>query len=197
MTTWHAATLYSNLRLGTLDIVDMEAIANWLKALKKEGRLEDVADLAAVAAYRIGDNGLIEDAIKSAKYMSPFAGWIMAKKKLSDGKRAEAESDLATLFFSFPNMTPELRNAIGRELSFLYLSDQRYKEALKLSLAVDDWQEASYIAEQVMTIKELEHYIKERELESPKDDINTPRLKYLLARRLAREGAVKRKLLHD
>ena len=191
MTTWHAATLYSNFRLGTLDVVDMEAIAHWLKALKKEGRLEDVADLAAVAAYRIGDNELVEDAIKCAKYMSPFAGWIMAKKKLSDNKRAEAESDLATLFFSFPNMTPELRNAIGRDLSFLYLSDQRYKEALKLSLASDDWQEASYIAEQVMTINELEHYIKERELDSPKDDQNTPRLKYLLARRLAREGDLK------
>jgi hypothetical protein len=191
MTTWHAATLYSNLRLGTLDIVDKEAIARWLRALKKEGRLEDVADFAAVAAYRIGDKELVEEAIKSARYMSPFAGWIMAKKKLSDGKRAEAESDLATLFFSFPNMAPELRNAIGRDLSFLYLSDQRYKEALKLSLLIDDWQEAAYIAEQVMTIKELEHYVKERELETIKDDQNGPRLKYLLARRLAREGDLK------
>ncbi len=191
MTTWHAATLYSNFRLGTLDIVDVEAIKNWLKALEKAGRLEDVADYAAVAAYRIGDDGLVEEAIRRARYMSPFAGWIMAKKKLSDGKRAEAESDLATLFFSFPEMMPELKNAIGRDLSFLYLSDQRYKEALKLSLSIDDWQEAAYIAEQVMTIKELEHYVKERELENPKDDRDTPRLKYLLARRLAREGDLK------
>ena len=191
MTSWHAATLYSNPRLGTLDIVDKEAIAHWLRALKNEGRLEDLADLAAVAAYRIGDKELVEEAIRRARFMSPFAGWIMAKKKLADSKRSEAESDLATLFFSFPNMSSELRNAIGRDLAYLYLSDGRYKEALKLLLAAEDWQEAAYVAEQVMTAKELENYVRERERESQKDDPVTPRLRYLLARRLAREGDLK------
>lgn len=191
MTTWHAATLYSNPRLGTLDVVDKEAVARWLKALKKEGRLEEVADFAALAAYRIGDAALVEDAYRQAKGFAAYAAWTMAKVKLARGRRQEAESDLAVVYFSFPNLGERLRNALGRELSYLYLSDGRYKEALTIFLSAGDWPEAAYIAELVMTIGELERFTKERALEKNKDENQEARLRYLLARRLAREGKLK------
>lgn len=191
MTTWHAATLYSNPRLGTLDEVDKEAIARWLSALKREGRLEEVADIASLAAYRIGDEALVEVIYRLAKGFAAYAAWTMAKVKLARNRRQEAESDLAVVYFSFPNLDERLKNALGKELSYLYLSDGRYKESLSLFLATGDWQEAAYIAELVMTSGELERFVKERAAEKNKDEVQETRLRYLLARRLAREGKIR------
>lgn len=189
MTTWHAATFYSDLRLLCLSDEDAEAVKNWLRALKKEGSLQEVADLAAVAAYRIGDREMTKEALDSARAMAPFAAWIIAKSKLSSGDCKGAASDLATVFYSFQNLPENLRDEIGHELALIYLSFENYKEALKVALLSGDWEEASYVAENVLSISELEDFIREREKASEKrEEPLDARLRYLLARRLAREG---------
>lgn len=189
MTTWHAATFYSDLRLLNISCEDAEAIRNWLRTLKKEGSLKDVADLAAVAAYRIGDKQMTGEALDSARAMAPFAAWILAKTKLEAGDRKGAASDLATVFYSFKDLPENLRDEIGHELALLYLSFGNYKEALRVTLISGDWEEASYIAEDVLDLRELEDFVKEREKASQKAESPLDaRLRYLLARRLSRSG---------
>ena len=193
MTTWHAATFYSDLRLLSLSAEDAEHIKNWLRALKREGSLGGAADLAAVAAYRAGDGEMTAEALDSARAMAPFAAWILAKTKLRSGDPKGAASDLATVFYSFKDLPESLRQEIGHELALLYISFKNYKEALKVTLLSGDWQEASYVAEDVLSLGELEEFVKGREREADNKKPGSgleARLRYLLARRLARSGSL-------
>ncbi len=196
MTTWHAATLYSDLRLLALSDSDKRLIVNWLRTLKAEDGLKDAADLAAVAAYRAGDPALTADALNAARAMAPFAAWILAKSKLAKSDRKGAMSDLAVIFYSFSEAPPLLREEIGHELAVLYLSDGLYREALKVTLQNGDWQETAYIAEDVLELGELQNFLRERERSKTGDEQLEAKLRYLLARRLARAGRLREALAY-
>ena len=196
MTTYHAATFYSDLRLLTLNDEDKSLIRNWLQVLKTEAGFKEVADLAAVAAYRIGDAALIKEAIDSAGVMAPFAAWILAKTKLQRSDRKGAMSDLAIIFYSFTDPPAPLKEEVGHELALLYLSDGIYKEAIRVTVQNGDWQETSYIAEDVLSLDELKELVVYLERQGKNEDQMEAKLRYLFARRLARAGRLKEALAY-
>lgn len=188
--TWHAATMYSNLRLKTLDEVDKKAILRWTDLLLKGAPGAELCQGAALAAYRCGSLELAERAGRMAPPTDPLTAWVLAKAKLARQDVMGGQSDLATIYYGLPNLPPAIRKEVGHELALLYTSGQRYRDAMKILLENGFWSEAAYVAEQVLTTDELKAFLKERELSGAgKGNPELEgRLRYLLARRLVRDG---------
>jgi hypothetical protein len=200
------------LWLKNIQVITPEMLSNY-----EAGRL-------AWIAYNFGD---MEQAQRwvDIKSDDPYARWVHTKLLLRAGnveKSVRILQELKNAFpknkswnanstWSFPynnsydDLSCRPHNNIHGELGVLLLAREKYVEAMDFFLRGGYWYDAAYIAEQVLTIAELENYVRhnypqwlaEQVNEAPEwmdmDDIkeaiqtNGEHLRYLLARRLLRE----------
>jgi tetratricopeptide (TPR) repeat protein len=182
----------------------------------------DGADRIAALAYRTGHYDLA--ARFAAQADTAMASWVKAKLALRAGDMAAAATAYAAASRSFPaapdGLEPASARLIKGELGVLSLSRGEYTEALTSlyqaaqheAQPVEDSypsdpgyaEDASYIAERVLTVEELKRFVDVNAPATPapraaKPDENNwfrppppyaDTLRYLLARRLVREGRV-------
>lgn len=178
------------------------------------------ADRLAWAAYRVGEMEHAQRWLDVAPLDSVLAKWIRAKLLLRAGKVSEAAEHLAQIASCFPSaQQPHSRyervESIGirvrGELGVLHLARRQYIEALDVLLQGGYWEDAAYVAERVLTSDELKDYVdtaspQEESIGDAKPGKDIPdrensnwipnKLRYLLARRLARIGRWKEARLY-
>ncbi|MEN8126766.1 MAG: hypothetical protein ABFR90_03065 [Planctomycetota bacterium] len=175
------------------------------------------ADRLAAIAYRGADFERAQRWLDVADMNSLLARRIRAKLFLRDGKIKEAAEDLAFIARQTnPGESQSYRNyyrldssrKLHSELGSLYLSQKMYTQAVDALMKGGNWTDAAYIAERVLTLEELQSYvdttwpvsmlepIRDEKAIGP-DGRRTPKvhqaekaqkIRYLLARRLARLG---------
>ncbi len=206
---------------GPLD----ETALRWLEAVEAAGGTDlDSAEKLALAAYQTGAFDVARRWIKRAPG-TPLAQWLQAKLLLREGKVAAAAGILARISSQFPldstgtnapaSLVDNLRSAFADEqreahgvgvqvlgeLGVLRLHRQQYTESLDALLRSGFWMDAAYVAERVLSLDELKHYVDANwpaHAVAPKDIAtnDTPgafsenrlaeEIRHLLARRLTR-----------
>lgn len=194
-----------------------EEILLWLdcnSALLKEDETPG-AEWFAALAYQIGEMERAAQWLAVAPPDAFLSLMVRAKLLMRDGNIEEGIETLETLACSevdsrrqlyvshwyFPATAPRYVTA---ELAGGLLRADRYAEALRALLMADEWGDAAFVAERLMTIPELIDFITQHEkdneflealksLQRPSSSEGEyPRsmiyLKHLLARRLARAG---------
>lgn len=209
---------------------DPEAGGAWLEALKAVNVRDAAgADRIAWAAYLNGDFEGAAAWLERSE-TSPIARWVRARLLLRDGKVDEARPLLAQAATDLPDLGFDLDEAFWRasddgevlaapqraagEETVIRLARKDHTGALDGFLRTGYWMDASYVAEQVLTLDELKSYVdatwfaeQAAALPQPKEGewetqlvggyVTPPRerlardIRYLLARRLIREGRQK------
>ncbi len=198
-----------------------DATEIWLRILEERGAVEvELSEQLALAAYQAGKFELAERWWQRAPEDSATARWVHAKLLLRAGKLDEAAQELAGLARKFPVAEKEPgegqmkdlldrlevnddndgrydlatgRQEVHGELGVLQLSRRDFVSSLDCLIRGNFWADAAYVAERVLTTKELKTYVDRnhaKELPDNEDGIS-PRgnsLRFLLARRLAREN---------
>lgn len=187
--------------------------ARWLAAVAKAGvKSTPDAEYLGWVAYSMGK---YEDAgrwLKLSEGTSPAARWLKAKLARRAGDLKQAASLMADVVRDLSE-DESLENTLGDDsypmppsrsascdLGMIQLTRGDYIAALDSFLAVDMWDDAAYVAERVLTTKELLAYVAEHfpEVPKPKDPDNyteeeakrhdeATRIRSLLGRRLMRE----------
>jgi hypothetical protein len=180
-----------------------DQLVNWFTVLKEEGfSAIQGADRLALAAYQVGRMDLAGQWLTISEEDSSLAKWVGAKLALRKGDTAKAERLLseiaeeereeslwrdwenAVFFFEYD---PENRqDRVWGELGILHLDQGHWAESLDAFLRGNYWMDAAYVAEKVLEVEELREYVDE----NPDLGANAEGkdLRYLLARRLARNG---------
>lgn len=187
--------------------------ARWLAAIAKAGvKSTPDAEYLGWVAYSMGK---YEDAgrwLKLCEGSSPAARWLKAKLARRAGDLKLAATLMAEVVRDLPE-NQNLENTLGDDsypmppsrsatcdLGMIQLTRGDYLAALDSFLAVDMWDDAAYVAERVLTTKELLGYVAEHfpEVPKPKDPDNytgeearqhdeATRIRSVLGRRLMRE----------
>ncbi|HPP00142.1 MAG TPA: hypothetical protein PLX83_06055 [bacterium] len=169
----------------------------WMDAVAAAGVTLDPDEAGALAwiSYKVGGIERARKWLSLAESQSPWGKWIQTKIWLREGKIGEAMDLLRALADTFPSCEDADLRA---ELGVLKLGRREYLEAMDTFARSNCWEDAAYIAERVLTVAELEGYLQKH----AKDAIlmnnragwwsnQRPvleKLRYLLARRLARQG---------
>lgn len=196
------------------------ATARWLAALERTAVLAaPQAARLALAAYRAAQFPACARWLRLAAPDDPLALWLRAKLALRAGEVAQASAILSHLVrrsaqtaapFAelgvsdnpYDTLIPAATHLRG-ELAALKLASRDYSEALALLLAGGFWEDAAYVAERVLTVDELKHFVLTQastadlgpsapppaDASSRADDYHWPPpadLRHLLARRLVR-----------
>lgn len=177
----------------------------WIAAIELSGATEvPFADIIAWSAYQSGQFEAARRWAARAGAAAPRAAWITAKLALRDGRVDEAAALLAKAVRAMPPAgpwyplsedghpeAPADRDLASGEAGVLLLTAHQYAEALDFFMLGGHWIEAAYVAERVLTTKELTAAVDARAALRPVDDFATEReqgLRALLGRRLMREG---------
>ena len=193
-----------------------DVVGPWIRALEQAGTLEDIGlHRAALRAYRRGDFERAERWACLAP-REPLAVWVRAKLAVRRGDLDEAARHYAELScLGDPGALWDWR-AVDRdgsgmqirsipliqgEHAVVLMSQDRYAEALEMLVQGCFWPDAAYVAERVMKLEDLQpvvdrvappetamasfstHFTERLDPAICRSD-----LRYLLARRLAREG---------
>lgn len=189
-------TVYLAARGGSFQVAPgREQIDHWLTAVESTGTINlDCADRLAWAAYQVGNFEHAQRWLVRAAQPSASTGWLRTKLLLRAGKVDEATKTLARTIVLFPESSdwPAATKYRGDEaepvrpidqargeLAALCLGRGEYRESLGLLLQAGYWTDAAHVAERVLTVDELLGYASQTSDE---------KLRYLLARRLARLG---------
>ncbi len=181
-----------------------ELLAKWFKAIDAVNTKEIAcADRLAWIAYQAGDFKAAARWLKKAPKDALIAQWIRAKLLLRDGKLDKAAEMLADVVRAFPNNKENYHyrcrnerysnNPAQGELAVLRMARGQYVEAMDLLIRGNFWTDAAYVAERVLTPKELTAYVDRTWPQTGKEELSEKRedVRYLLARRLARLGRFK------
>ncbi|MDR3402740.1 MAG: hypothetical protein P4L99_09590 [Chthoniobacter sp.] len=204
------------------------ALQGWLKSLEQTNlHVVEDADRLAWVSYDGGDFAGAARWLKKAPADAPVAQWLRGKLALRAGRNAEAAQHFRAATRGFPAGKPEIYPGYlwwsggdtatcqliqGRQLQgdlgITEMARARFPQALSAFLRSGCWLDAAYVAEQVMTPRELLAFYRQHpELKNksksqpPKEDeepspaaplrMDGPlAFRYLLARRLAREGSL-------
>ncbi len=184
----------------------------WLEAVraaKPDAQIQGAGRLAW-AAYSAGDMELAQQWVEVAEPQCPYVRWVQTKLLLRVGKQDQALRLLQEIKDTFP-ATEEwyvMGRVYGRtvpskvvqgEMGVLLLGRKDYVSALDAFARAGYREDAAYVAERVLTADELESYVvthandagltmaregrRGRNQPAPIEE-----LRYLLARRLARDG---------
>ncbi|MDD2600220.1 MAG: hypothetical protein PHO37_13500 [Kiritimatiellae bacterium] len=195
----------------------------WLKAVEAGAANETLdADRLAWVAYRGGKFQLAESWLKRADHSTLISKWISSKLYLRQGDVGSAAVELAAITKSLAILKNKGHQEIAQlrpgnhsvtnfeqivycELGALQLRQGDYAESLDTLLQSGFWQDAAYVAEQVLTVDELKKYVDLRQpVQQPgaatfdllwayppygqSGSWNALHLRWLLARRLTRAG---------
>jgi hypothetical protein len=194
---------------------DLEWSKMWLIALERT-RLEHAVEAGplAWAAYQSGDMDTAARwarlGARSFEHGDPLARWVLAKLELREGDieaaaaalaRIEVEldrgsyEDLRLVEWRYGNWTFDEKQAgasAAAELGVVELARDRFIPALDAFVRAGSYVDAAYVAEQLLTIEELVTWIDDHDTNptgAPAVDFEfDQRLRWLLARRLARAG---------
>lgn len=198
---------------------EQEKAGKWLNAVDAaalEGVVEG-AEYLAWATYNRGDMERSAAWLTHADPASPYAKWIRAKLLLRDGKLEEAEALLDELGSTLPNdrlwvvqnphqeevcWPADTSATVFEDLGETRLARGDYSGALCAFMRADDWEDASFLAERVLTTEELRAFVDthdaspellaervDSQYDERKPGWKREEIRYLLARRYAREGA--------
>ncbi len=186
----------------------------WLASLEKTTTTVAEADRLGWLAYTAGRYDEAARWLKKVPAPTSLSLWLKAKLdfragKIADAKEAMSESiqkmarpqTLKTYELNPDQVMPDTV-AVG-DLGLLQLARSEFAVALQTFLDGDHWQDAAYVAERVLSIQELtDHLAKNFPWTEAQDDFvklgeygqnevpdgaeNTFKLRWLLARRLAR-----------
>ena len=176
------------------------------------------ANRLAWLAYNKGDMELARRLMAADTQPDPMARWLQAKLALWDGDTDRAIALLESLAVLEANQPSRWgsgllgarwtgtfnRPFVDGELGLLYLARKEYGKALDSFLRGGLWNDAAYVAEQVLTAEELDTYLTRRKERGDRagpigsqwgywygrrapEDLDE-RLAYLLARRWMRLG---------
>jgi len=186
----------------------------WLDALRGSGMKVDsgTANRLAWASYAVGDVESARGWLDAAESLTPYGIWVRAKLSLREGRIDEAVRDLRSVRDRFPTIdgdertdltTSRASTQLNAELGALSLGRKEYAAALDAFLRAGYWPDAAYVAERVLTVEELEEYIRRHGRDAMLNikikgsssfsfdlDLRTPleNLRSLLSRRCARLG---------
>jgi hypothetical protein len=183
----------------------------WLEALEKEN-IQDLApaEELALAAYQVGQWDIAQRWIDRSP-QSPVSQWLQAKLALREGDFEKAATTLAGIVAHFPvqpafqsrqtSLGPRTfverdyagANFLIGEYGVIQLARRQFVEALDALLRGGFWTDAAYVAERVLTLEELKEFVDQHYPAVASDETATTQqhptaLRYLLGRRLAREG---------
>jgi tetratricopeptide (TPR) repeat protein len=193
---------------------DPKRQARWLEAVAKAGAKDtpDAEHLGWVA-YSMGKYQDAERWLKLSKGKTPAAQWLQAKLARRNGDLKLSASLMSEVVHGLPK-NEELEASIGEgdlslpsvsaweDLGAIQLGRGEFLLALDSFMALPDmWDDAAYIAERVLTTKELLDYTEKKfprpQPKEPKEkeagetdysiDVNA-RFRALVGRRLVREG---------
>lgn len=160
------------IRAGHVEAVAPH-VRQLLRAIRRTGlRHLAGADRLAALSYQGGDYVSARDLLRLTKG-EPLARWVDAKLKLRAGQWQAGEAALAAASRAFPpdaawhdpdSASERLAKPvcmIAAELGVLRLSRGDYLDAARQLLAAGDdyWEDLAYVAEQVLTLDELEHLV--------------------------------------
>ncbi len=188
----------------------------WLENFKGIETPTEEAERLAWAAYQSGRIEMSRAWLEKAPKTATIAQWLRAKLLLRDGKIKEALPLISEVVARFPRNDHFTISRDTVEDQEVFDSLRAMAEIGTLSLARNDyiaaldslvqssefseygdvrhWQDAAYVAEQVLFLEELKAFVDAR---WPQSSQSTPdekklspgeRMRYLLSRRLAREG---------
>lgn len=166
-------------------------------------------------AWVLYQEGMMDDAAKwleRADVNSPLSQWVRAKILLHAGKFDEGSAALDSIAALFSEKNDwgvddgaegwyKVSKVSRAEYGMACLAAKNYDGALTGFIQAGFWEDAAFVAERVMTSGELARFIEanaavpefQRQPASPYDNHQHPSvlemLRYLLARKLAREGA--------
>jgi len=188
-------------------------VAAWLDTFKTLETPVEEAERLAWAAYQSSNLPLARDWLARAPEHAPIAMWLRAKLLLRDGKIPQALPLIAEVAAHFPRdkdfqVNRETGDLTGifdalraqAEIGGIRLGRGELVAALDaLVQGVDSedqrhWLDAAYVAEQVLTLTELKEFVDSRWPTAVAGSGDRERrgigenMRYLLARRLARQG---------
>ncbi len=201
------------------NVIGKDRLAALTDAIARQGAapVEGVDQMAALA-YRSGRYDLAARLVGTSS--TPRASWVKAKLALHEGNLPAAAAAYAQALKTFPldgqasdgagaGLAPDNRARLQGEQAVLSLARGEYIQALDQlwGQAASYWGDAAYLAERVLTVDELQHFVDSRVPTASgapvamKTDDDTPSyawygnqlsrndaLRELLARRLMREG---------
>lgn len=155
----------------------------------------DIADRLAWAFFNKGDFQTAQKWIDMADPESKIAIWVQAKLLINNDDTSGAIEKLKELALKYENNTNdgnyfffidrnEAKHKIYAQITFLLMSEGDYEQAFEYSIKSRYWKDIAYIAEKVLTLGELESYLDHCETDDPIYN----KIKYLAARRFARDG---------
>jgi len=217
---WMAPRDFEN----TQDSEGLPDVQRWLETLETLGAAEvPLAEQLALLCYRSGNWKAARRWIELSGD-SPIADWLHAKLLLRDGNLVESAALYSRVVARIPFPPPSLvagekpafpeslvdgsdsvpaRRMILGELGVLRLTQGDFTQALDALLRSGYWLDAAYVAERVLTTRELKAYVDSHWPPPPDNPSQTDtkpswdststagqseRLRYLLGRRLTRES---------
>jgi tetratricopeptide (TPR) repeat protein len=187
----------------------------WLEALKTMTPTREIhgAERIACSAYYAGDIPMAEAWLQYADKKDPHGQWLRAKLLARAGKMREAEAILASLANTFPpeyswrrygglgSLVEPNRLVLG-DLGTCRLNRGAYAGALEAFVRGGYEEDTAYVADRVLTTNELKAFVKNAgeapwmlapsDIRYGRNDLTQGEtMKYLLGRRLARQGSMK------
>ncbi len=170
----------------------------WFEAIRDSGVTLDPGETDQLAwmAYKAGDMEQAKLWLALAPEPGPEGKWVQSKLLFREGKIDEGMQILQSLAGQFPCRDGD---NVKAELGVLQLGRKEFVQALDAFVRCGYWQDAGYIADRVLTVEELEQYVKREQESGRLDDVNIglyrwserkalDGLRTLLARRLMRNG---------
>ncbi len=186
---------YVGMEQWTMPAAPRDDLRRWLEAVEIAG-ITDVgdADRLAWAAYEAGAWKIARRWAARAPKDATMARWIDAKLDLREGNLPDAASKLADAAHDPETWDPvtaadrPFPSRPAEDYALIRLTQQRYTDALDAFLRAGCWQDAAYVAEQVLSLNELRAWI-----EGASDALAPSarsEVMHLLARRLMRAGKI-------
>ncbi len=143
-----------------------------MEGIKKTGSV-DYADRVAWLYYIKGDEVSAKRWLVFSKSSTPLAQFIDFKLSLRDGKIDEAIQKLSKTMSSFEKsrdkdifFQEDVNRLLNSDMAVLKLSRKEYIQAFELLIQGKFWEDIAYVAEKVLTIQELENFLKSNKTNS-------------------------------
>ena len=162
---------------------DSEAL-KWLELMEKTKPAVEEADRLAWLAYRGAAYDQAQRWLKLAPKETALTAWLKAKFALRSGDTATAEQAMAkvteltaktgALEAGSGGYVPLPHAAALADHGTVLLSKDKFAEALTSFMQSGYWTDAAYVAERVLTLKELQDYVRKNFPDAPKEQNVSP-----------------------
>jgi hypothetical protein len=149
----------------------------WLQLMEKTHPTVEEADRLAWLAYREAAYDQAKRWLKLAPKETALSAWLQAKFALRAGDTKAAEvamakvtaltEKLGALEASSSGEIPLPRAAALADQGAVFLSKDKFRESLTSFMKAGHWTDAAYVAERVLTLKELQEYVAKTFPEAP------------------------------